>query len=325
MWLLEKGWLAPFFPEVSPHWGGEVDLRVPLPGIGDLAHPIGLAAGFDKNARCPFAFKQMGFSFLELGTVTPKPQPGNPKPRMFRYKDTMAIINRMGFNSDGLESVASRLRQLEWDHSGVPYGVNLGKNKATPNDEALEDYLAGLKASENLGQYFVINLSSPNTSGLRDLVNTDFLELLASEAGGLLPKIWVKLDPDLAKKDFQKVIEKITSLGFQGVILCNTHRVEWPEAGGQSGHPLASLAATRLEWAHEVHKGELFMIASGGILTGLDVYERVIRGAMAVQIYAALVYRGPYAVHMICDELAGELRLRSESKLSDLVGRFYEE
>ena len=321
IFMLEKGVMdllpAPRLPSLS-------GLGVDVASIGQLSHPVGLAAGFDKHGRAMDGFRQMGLSFLEVGTVTPRPQSGNPKPRMFRLPDQLGIINRMGFNSDGSEVVASRLRQRGWDHSSCPLGINVGKNKDTSAEDALGDFLHGLQTFEAFGRYFVVNVSSPNTPGLRDLAGKEFLGQLASEASHLMGRLWVKLDPDMPKKKFQQTIQAICDFGYQGVILCNTHRVAAPEVGGMSGHSLSSLSQSRLEWAYEVHKGRLLMIASGGIFSGLDVYERLIRGASAVQIYSALVYRGPFAVYNILKELVAQMRLRGVSCLSDIIGTFYD-
>ena len=299
-------------------------LQVTIPGIGALPHPIGLAAGFDKNCLCPQGFARMGFSFLEAGTVTPMPQEGNPKPRLFRYRSQRALINRMGFNNHGALAVADRIRKLDWSHDRVPLGINLGKNKITPNEEAVSDYKDGYEAFAGLGRYYVINISSPNTPGLRDLASPDFVGLLADQFGpSNLPKIWVKIDPDLPRREFQELVAAIASRGFQGLILSNTHRVAWPEPGGLSGHPLATLSTSRLEWAYEVHRGELPMIASGGILCGSDIVEKVIRGAVGVQIYTALAYGGPYVVAELLEQLAQELKLRGFECLEDAVGTYY--
>jgi len=320
---LEAG-LTRFLPVTcSPEWLS--GMRVTIPGIGALHHPIGLAAGFDKNARAPGGFAAMGLSFIELGTITPRPQPGNPKPRMFRYSSNMAIVNRMGFNSDGAVVVRDRLEALDWDCNSTPLGINVGKNKDTCSEDAINDFLDGLRTFEPYASYFVVNLSSPNTEGLRDLAGPDFLRLMASEVPNLLSRIWVKLDPDMPKQRFQEIVGAMCELGYQGLVLCNTHKVDWPEAGGLSGQPLSSLSNSRLEWAYEVHKGRLFMIASGGILSGLDVIERMIRGASAVQIYSALIYRGPTAVIEIIEELKAEMKLRGIDNLQDIVGCYYKE
>lgn len=320
MWALAKGALdhVPF--SLAPQVTG---LALNVPGLGHLQHPIGLAAGFDKHARCPGAFARMGFAFLELGTITPRPQAGNPRPRLFRYPSQRALINRMGFNSDGAAAVAKRLAALAWNHDAVPLGINLGKNKATPADTAVADYLMGLQTFGSHGRYLVINVSSPNTPGLRQLAQSDLLTLIAREVPQHLPHLFVKLDPDMPKPEFQQVVGQVAELGYQGLVLCNTHRVTWPQPGGLSGASLASLSQARLEWAHEVHQGSLVMIASGGIFTGLDVYERLIRGASAVQIYSALVYRGPHAVLEMLEELYAEMHLRGVSHLADIIGSYY--
>lgn len=323
MWLLARGLLDKLpAPPIAALSAG---LKVQIPGIGELPHPIGLAAGFDKNARCPAAFAQMGFSFLEVGTVTPRPQPGNPRPRLFRQPEQKAIINRMGFNSDGAVTVAQRLRAYAWDHERVPLGVNCGKNKDTSPDQAIADYLQVITSFKELARYFVVNISSPNTPGLRDLATPSFVRGLADELGSLLPRIWIKIDPDMARAEFQDLVHAIADRGFQGIIVSNTHRVEWPQAGGQSGHPLMAPATACLEWAYEVHRGLLPMIASGGILSGVDVFHKLARGATAVQIYTALVYRGPWVVARLLVELAEELKLRGFVTATDAIGSYYQQ
>jgi dihydroorotate dehydrogenase len=302
----------------------DVGLAVTVPGIGHLSNPIGLAAGFDKDCFCPQELADLGFSFLEIGTVTPRPQLGNPSPRIFRYPDQRALINRLGFNSLGATVVASRLKELNWSLERTPIGINIGKNKPTTNEDAILDYLQVIEDFKELGQYFVINLSSPNTPGLRDLANKEFLESLAAQLGALLGRTWLKLDPDRNKREFQTLVEAICECGFQGVILTNTHKVNAPEVGGQSGHPLMSQATAKLEWAYEVHKGRLPMVGVGGILSGIDVFEKIIRGALAVQIYTALVYRGPWVVALLLEELIYEMKLRGITTIEEACGSYYE-
>ncbi|NRA66431.1 MAG: quinone-dependent dihydroorotate dehydrogenase [Pseudobacteriovorax sp.] len=310
-----------FVPSVDLSSFSQMSMNVP--GIGELHHPIGLAAGFDKNAMAPSGFRSLGLSFLEVGTVTPRPQPGNPKPRMFRYPEQKAIINRMGFNSDGSDKVERQLKNLHWMHSDAPLGVNVGKNKDTTESNAIDDFNRGIEVFHELAKYIVINISSPNTSGLRNLANREFIEALARHNKSLLHKIWFKLDPDMEKQHFQDLIESIGDAGFQGLILSNTHKVSWPEAGGQSGHPIQGLSNRALELAWEVHRGELPTIASGGILSGIDILEKVRRGADAVQIYSALVYRGPFAVLKLLRELEAEMSLQKIAFLSDAKGSYY--
>jgi dihydroorotate dehydrogenase len=323
MWCLERD-LMRFLP--APAYSSNLNgLAMNLPGIGDLSHPIGLAAGFDKNARAPRGFARMGLAFLEVGTITPQPQPGNPKPRLFRLDDQMGLINRMGFNSEGISRVKDRLTEHRWSHEPVPMGINLGKNKATPNEAAIEDYSLGLESFASLAKYFVINVSSPNTTGLRGLANEHFLRELAARHRRLLPKLWVKLDPDMRRSDFQILVKSIADIGFQGLVLTNTHRVEQPQVGGLSGVAVSAQSTACLEWAYEVTRGALPMIASGGILTGQDVYQRIARGASAVQIYSALVYRGPLAVYEMLRELRAEMSLRGVAFLSDIKGSYYKD
>jgi dihydroorotate dehydrogenase len=321
LWAMEHGLLR-LMPRPRPITM-PVPLQVTLPGIGRLRHPIGLAAGFDKNARCPGAFEWLGCSFVEIGTVTPKPQAGNPKPRLFRYPETMSIINRMGFNSDGAEAVLKRLQKMNWSPSRIPLGINIGKNKLTPQHLALDDFLSGISAFDSSSSWLTINISSPNTPGLRDLASSEFIRTLALSAGPAIRKCWIKLDPDMSRGPFQDLIATIAEEDYAGVILSNTHRVAWPEAGGQSGHPLLSQSNQCLEWAWEVTKGKLPMVASGGVLSGVDAFNKLSRGASAVQIYTALVYRGPGAVQRICEELSEELKLRGFLSAEDCIGSIY--
>ncbi|MEZ4742220.1 MAG: quinone-dependent dihydroorotate dehydrogenase [Bdellovibrionota bacterium] len=298
-------------------------LNTKVSGIGELHHPIGLAAGFDKNCLCPNGLARLGFSFLEIGTITPLAQSGNKKPRLFRQSQQRALINRMGFNNDGSLEIASRLQSLNWDDSRPPLGINLGKNKITALDQAIEDYLEGYNTLSNLGRYYVINISSPNTAGLRQLASNEFIHQLGTALSGKKANIWIKLDPDMPKKQFQSVVETVTDHSFSGLILSNTHRVEWPEVGGQSGHPIAIMSTRCLEWAWEVHKGQIAMIGSGGILSGLDIYEKIIRGASAVQIYAALIFRGPWVVYKLLEELAAEMSIRGIHSIEDAFASYY--
>lgn len=300
-------------------------LSVTVPGIGDLLHPIGLAAGFDKNGTMVAPLADLGFSFMEVGTVTPLSQPGNPKPRMFRYPAQRALVNRMGFNSEGAHAVFDRLKGLHWGHDPMPLGINVGKNKHTAPEVAAEDFVAGLDMFRDLGRFFVVNISSPNTEGLRDLANEHFVRLLAERKRDMLPKIWIKLDPDMPRAPFQRLVEVIAECGFQGIVLTNTRKVRWPEMGGMSGHPLAVASTTRLEWAHEVHRGRLAMIGSGGVLSGVDIFEKLARGASCVEIYTALVYRGPFAVIELLEELIAELRTRGFACAADAIGSHYQD
>ena len=318
---------GPWIPEalLPPAFTAEIGLKCKVPGIGLLSHPVGLAAGFDKNAVAPHGFRRLGFSMIEVGTVTPRAQLGNPKPRLFRYPDERALINRMGFNNDGALQIAARLKASSWNQEITPLGVNCGKNKDTPNKNAVGDYLQVIDLFHPLAQYLVVNISSPNTPGLRELATPEFVQQLGHELGPkFLPKVWIKVDPDLPRRDFQRLVQTISDVGFQGIILTNTHRVQFPESGGQSGHPLLSASTSCLEWAYEVHRGKLPMIAAGGILSGIDIFQKIVRGALAVQIYTALVYRGPWTVYRLLLELVCELKLRGFSSIEEAQGSFYD-
>jgi dihydroorotate dehydrogenase len=202
-------------------------------------------------------------------------------------------------------------------------GINLGKNKDTSAEAAIEDYSYGIETLGAFAKYFVLNISSPNTEGLRDLANEQFLKEMALRHRNDLSRMWVKLDPDRTRRNFQHLVESLAKEGFQGLILTNTHRVERPERGGLSGHPLAAQATACLEWAYEVVGEQMPLIASGGILSGQDVFQRVARGASAVQIYSSLVYRGPLAVYAMLQELRDEMDLRGYRFLSDVKGSYY--
>lgn len=302
-----------------------VDFGTLLPGVGSLRHPIGLAAGWDKDAEALAGYGYMGFAFAEVGTVTPRPQPGNARPRLWRQKDQMALVNRMGFNSAGVNRVVANLDASRWEHDALPIGVNVGKNRETPSDMACADFAHVARAAAKAARFFVVNISSPNTPGLRDLATPEFLGELAGEMGrDLMPRVWLKLDPDMERRPFQAMVEASEKLGFQGLVLTNTRKVTWPWRGGQSGHPLAVASATRLEWAWEAHRGRLPMIASGGVLSGADVYQKLIRGASAVEILTAIVYRGPWAVSLMLSELAAELQSHGATSVQEVVGSFYD-
>lgn len=285
-----------------------------------LPHPVGLAAGYDKNAACIEGLERLGFSMIEVGTITPRPQSGHPLPRLFRLSQRRELINKMGFPNEGMEQARRHLSALPPLRCCV--GINIGKNLATESDKALEDYLSALSTLRDFGDYFVINVSSPNTPGLRDLARDEFFHLasqrLAALEPGLPRKVWIKLDPDGDRTAFQSQIQSVVNHGFGGVILCNTHSVERPHRGGLSGHSLRTMAQQRLIWAREVHQGNLAMISVGGISTGCDVFEALKLGACGVQIYTAMVYRGPWAVHKIIRELSDEMTLRGINSLSQL-------
>ncbi len=274
--------------------------------------PIGMAAGFDKNAEAFPALLRAGFGFVEIGTVTPRPQPGNPKPRLFRLKEDEAVINRMGFNNDGMERVAERLERR--DRAAGIVGVNIGKNK--DSEDALADYLAGLKRLGKLADYVTVNISSPNTPGLRDLQRREHLMPLLdalNAAKGNTPLL-VKIAPDLERGALEGIAQAVIESGTDGVIISNT-TIERPaslrsaakeEQGGLSGRPLLEPSTRILRDFSAITGGKIPLIGAGGIASAADARARLEAGASLVQLYTALVYQGLELVGLMKDELSGD-------------------
>ncbi len=281
-------------------------------------NPVGLAAGYDKDGAALRGLAALGFGHLEIGTVTPRPQPGNPKPRLFRLPAEQALVNRMGFPSRGASALARRLRAARLPR-GVVIGVNIGKNKETPNEQAVQEYLSLLDTFAPLADYLAVNISSPNTAGLRDLQRRAALETLlgalharrqARFPGGAIP-ILVKLSPDLTPAQLDAALEAALRSGMDGVILTNT-TVSRPgvqahplaaERGGLSGAPLRSLSEDALRSALRLLDGRLPVVSVGGILTPEDARRRLDMGAALVQVYTGLVYRGPFLARDIVRRL----------------------
>jgi dihydroorotate dehydrogenase len=288
-------------------------LRTTLAGL-ELPNPIGLAAGLDKNAEALAGLSRLGFGFVEAGSVTPRPQTGNPKPRLFRLSEDQAIINRMGFNNDGLEAFAANLSRRP---SGVVVGANLGANKDTEDRAA--DYVAGLQRLAGLSDYFTVNISSPNTPGLRALQGREALDDLlgrVAEARTTPAPVFLKIAPDLTPDEIAMIVEAALAHRIDALIVSNT-TLDRPsslrsrdrgEAGGLSGAPLREKAHKALIHAAEAAKGRLPLIAVGGIDSGAEAYRRIREGASAVQIYSALIYGGPGLVGRIKRDLAARLR-----------------
>jgi len=311
---------------------GEVDdpiLKTSLCGL-DLANPIGLAAGFDKNAEVPAAMLRAGFGFVEIGSVTPRPQPGNPRPRIFRLTPDRAVINRLGFNNEGMEAAARRLSKL--DTRSGPIGVNLGANK--DSEDRIADYARGYRRLVAHGDYVTVNVSSPNTPGLRDLQTGEALtRLLAglnkvrSDRAGRAP-LFLKVAPDLAPEDREAIAQAALEHGVDGLIVGNTtlSRPESlvgtyrSEAGGLSGAPLFELSTDVLAHFHRLTEGQLALIGVGGVASGEEAYRKIRAGASAVQLYTALVYEGPGLIGRIKRELAACLRRDGFSSVADAVG-----
>jgi dihydroorotate dehydrogenase len=279
-----------------------------------LDNPIGLAAGFDKNAVAVDRWAEFGFGFVEIGTVTRHPQPGNPRPRLFRLPQDLAIINRMGFNNDGADAVADRLSRRKSD---IPLGINLGKSKITPLEEAPADYAYSFVRLRPYADYAVVNVSSPNTPGLRSLQDKDPLRRIVlglRDLDATCP-LYVKVAPDLSESALDDVVAVATEAGLEGIIATNTtlSRVgltkESPEAGGLSGVPLRPLALSALQHLRRQAPPEMQLIGVGGIMTGEDAHERMNAGANLVQVYTGWVYRGPDFVAELLEDLA---RLRAD-------------
>ncbi len=303
-------------------------LAVEVAGL-HFPNPIGLAAGFDKDAE---VFRQMlgfGFGFVEVGTLTPRPQQGNPKPRLFRLAEDRAVINRMGFNNEGQAAAAARLERRDRRRGIV--GVNVGANKDSEGGEAaVADYVAGVAAMLGVADYLTVNVSSPNTPGLRALQDRAALAgLLAEvmEARGAGPPLFVKVAPDLEPAEIDGIASAAIDHKVDGLIVGNTtlsrpllrsrHRAE---AGGLSGEPLKALALQRLRDFRRATGGALPLIAAGGIENGVDAFDRLRAGASLVQLYSALVYDGPGLVEQINGELRRLLALNGFARIADAIG-----
>lgn len=284
-------------------------------------NPVGLAAGFDKDARYIEEFKELGFGFMEVGTVTPLPQPGNPKPRLFRLIKDTAIINRMGFNNNGVDEMVRYLRNRPKDFI---VGGNIGKNKNTPNENAVHDYSICFQKLYSYVDYFVVNVSSPNTPGLRELQDKEplkkiFEHLLKLRAdfissGQQYKPILLKIAPDLATSQLDDVIEIVSGLQLDGVVATNTtisreglatnsKKVEGIGAGGLSGTPLTHRSTEVVKYLSEKSHGKIFIIGVGGICTAKDAQEKFTAGATLVQLYTGFIYSGPKLITDIVKKL----------------------
>jgi dihydroorotate dehydrogenase len=295
-----------------------------------FAHPIGLGAGLDKQGAAVGAWAALGFSFAEVGTVTPRPQPGNPRPRLFRLLDDRAIINRFGFNSLGAANVARNLSSAP-KPTTLRLGINLGKNKETPNDRAADDYVAAAETLRPFADYFVVNVSSPNTAGLRDLQESralrHILAAVAAAAGGV--PVLVKVSPDMTAADLLQSVDAALEGGAAGVIATNTtlardglrtQGAAAAETGGLRGAPLRGAAndACRLLFRHL--RGRVPIVGSGGVFTADDAYERIRAGATLVQIYTGLIYDGPGMVGRIVGGLDERLRRDGFANIREAIG-----
>ncbi|XP_049573082.1 dihydroorotate dehydrogenase (quinone), mitochondrial isoform X2 [Syngnathus scovelli] len=302
-------------------------------------NPIGIAAGFDKHGEAVDGLYKIGFGFVEVGTITPKPQDGNPKPRVFRLAADRAIINRYGFNSCGILEAQQRLKareaaQQEQTKAGFPLGINLGKNKESWDAKA--DYLEGMTGMGSLADYLVVNVSSPNTPGLRDLQGKAELRRLLHTVlkkrdgmqGKHKPPVLVKIALDLTAQDKRDIADVVTELGVDGLMVSNT-TVSRPEAlqdpqkcetGGLSGQPLKDMSTNAVREMYRLTKGKVTIVGIGGVASGQDAMDKIRAGASLVQLYTALTYQGPPVVTKIKRELEQLLKEQGFSSVSEAVG-----
>ena len=302
-------------------------------------NPVGLAAGFDKSGEHFNALGALGFGHVEIGTVTALAQPGNPPPRLFRLPEDQALLNRMGFNNPGAEAVARRLRRVEIE---PVLGINLGKSKATPLEEAAGDYLRSLELLEPFARYLVVNVSSPNTPGLRQLQDAaplrDLLRALRARAGqlaaargGPMRPILLKIAPDLSDPQVDEAVAIAAEEGIAGIIATNTtvsreglrtprDEVEAMGAGGISGAPVRARAREVVSRIYRQTEGRMPIIGVGGVFTAEDAWEMIRAGASLVQLYTGFIYRGPAAARDICQGFSRRLRREGLSSLDDAVG-----
>jgi len=298
-----------------------------------VPNPVGIAAGFDKDARVPDAILRLGCGFAEIGTVTPLPQPGNPTPRIFRLPQDGAVINRLGFNNGGHAAALARLKRRP--HTGV-VGVNIGANK--DSTDRIADYVRGIETFYDVASYFTINISSPNTPGLRDLQDPAALSELVQRvmaarveqmrAGKSRRPLIVKLAPDIAEHDLDAVLQPLVAQGVDGIAVSNTtlsraglSDANARQAGGLSGRPLFHRATVMLARVYRATGGKIPLIGIGGIDSGAAALAKIEAGATLVQLYTGLIYAGPSLITEIKHALSAGVRRSGENSLSELVGR----
>lgn len=296
--------------------------------------PVGLAAGFDKGDVAVAGLFALGFSHLEIGTITPRPQAGNDRPRLFRLPEHRAILNRMGFNNEGMEACARRLAALPPGARVGPIGVNVGKNKATPNEEAASDYLACIDRLHPFADYLVVNISSPNTPGLRQLQEKDQLDRLLRACVGRLAErapgkpLLVKLAPDLSPEALDEAVDVAVAAGAAGIIATNTtlsrdgveHHPRAKEAGGLSGAPLERRATEVVRRCYARAAGRIPIVGVGGVMGPEDAYAKIRAGASLVQVYTGLIYGGPCFVRRLNAGLAALLARDGFRSVAEAVG-----
>ncbi len=294
-----------------------------------IINPIGVAAGFDKDAEVYNSLFRLGFGFVEVGTVTPLKQYGNPKPRIFRLEEDEAIINRLGFNSSGADVIYSRIR------SNIPYGlfgINIGPNKDTKN--RIDDYLSCLRKFYDLADYLTINISSPNTENLRSFHNQneldDLLSAIKEEKDKLKTKIpiIIKISPDIENSSIEKIAQSLLKYNVNGIIISNTtdrnrenlKNINKLEKGGLSGKPLEEKSNLLINKFYKILKNKIIIIGVGGVDSGTSVYEKIINGATLVQLYTGMIYKGPNIVTKIATELTEILKIKGIKNISEAIG-----
>ncbi len=332
---------------------GPVAPRAPSPPLAQtvfglsFAHPLGLAAGFDKDAEVPAQMQRMGLAFTEIGTVTPRPQPGNARPRVFRLPHARALINRLGFNNAGHDAARQRLERLRGDARKRdlrlgPIGVNIGANRDTADKVA--DYVAGVRAFAAVADYLMVNVSSPNTPGLRDLQSPDALDRLlrgvidaraeAADAVGSETPVMLKIAPDMTRDDAVALATLAAHRGVDGLCISNTTVARpgmrregsrpdprWAEAGGLSGAPLFARSTQLLAQVRCALGDAVPLIGCGGVMRGRDALDKVLAGACLVQVYTGLVYRGPDLIAETLDAFEQAVAQAGVSNVGELVGR----
>ncbi len=319
-WTLKR--LAGLPPVARRAMAARYAVRRPTTVFGvEFPNPVGLAAGVDKNGVALAAWPALGFGFVEVGTVTAHAQPGNPRPRLFRLRDSEAIVNRMGFNNEGAAALARRLegtlalRKALTRGPSFPLGISLGKSKVTPLEDAVDDYLASYKLLRDHGDYFAVNVSSPNTPGLRSLQDKDSIDALLRALVGEKP-ILVKIAPDLTEAAIAELLEVCLARGAAGVIATNTTLARdglaaadvatGAEAGGLSGRPLTGRARDVVRFVHTETGGRLPVIGVGGLMSADDAERMFDAGASLVQVYSGFIYHGPALVRRIASVKKGQ-------------------
>ncbi|MCZ4282209.1 quinone-dependent dihydroorotate dehydrogenase [Kiloniella laminariae] len=327
LWCLKTGVVPSQKPVISPL------LKTSLWGR-EFSNPLGLAAGFDKNAEVVQPMLDQGFGFVEVGSITPRAQPGNPRPRIFRLAEDQAVINRMGFNNGGAEAACERLQKLKSEGYKGLLGVNLGKNKDTA--VAVDDYKKGAQLLAPYADYMVINVSSPNTPGLRALQGRAELqvliggvqETLRQNLGDKAPPLVLKIAPDLTEADKEDIASVALELKLDGLTVTNTtidrpdslQSVHRNEAGGLSGAPLFEASTKVLGDIYRLTEGKIPLIGVGGISSGVQAYAKIRAGASLVQLYSALVYGGPALIPLVLTELVQLLTRDGFSSVTEAVG-----